>query len=153
MQLKFQSCGSQLHGGTVVKQAQSSRVRPPGLTSFPSSFSSQKSCKFYLPGGLHWIKTMRLKDLPKPVPLFSMVYTNILIDCSRILRSSENSDGNLERQLYHLSTLLYILLIFMWVEYSKAGGVLRISYSRRLIRPYIWQCQNYQSLRENLQLA
>ena len=34
-------------------------------------------------------------------------YTNILINCSRIVRPSVTSDGNLERCLYHLTALLY----------------------------------------------
>ena len=40
MQLKFRGCDSQLHGGAVVKQASSARVRRPDPAEFLSSFSS-----------------------------------------------------------------------------------------------------------------
>ena len=67
----------------------------------------------------------------KPVPLFSMVYTNDLIDYSRILRSSWISAcckaGTVVSSSCTLPYRVYII-ISVSAKYSEAGGVLQINY-------------------------
>ena len=65
----------------------------------------------------------------KPIPLFSMVYKNILIDCSRILSSFGNSDVKSVVAPFQHILYYYVVLIFMSTKYRKAGGVLQINCS------------------------
>ena len=90
----------------------------------------------------------------KLVPLFSMVYTNILIDCSRILRSPWTSECCFKN--WNLSCIIsahcHIMLIFVSAKCSEAGVVLQINYStfNPSVHLVVLNCQ---SLWGNLQLA